>query len=127
MGLWAGFFHKKITAFFFLHYSFSFFQKQGMLHGPVGWGLARLAHNSAPALGSVVLDPCVGRGGLLIEAALALEVCFFFFLFSFFVHFLLQLIDAALALEVSFFSFFFFPLFLHSLLPLIEAALFLCF
>ena len=81
MGLWAGFFHKKIPAFFFLHYSFSFFQKQGMLHGPVGWGLARLAHNSAPALGSVVLDPCVGRGGLLIEAALALEVCFFFFPF----------------------------------------------
>lgn len=68
-----------------------------MLHGPVGWGLARLAHNSAPALGSVVLDPCVGRGGLLIEAALALEVCFFFFIL---VYSLLPLVEADLALEV---------------------------
>jgi hypothetical protein len=106
------FFSQKNPRIFFLQHSFSFFQKQGMLHGPVGWGLARLAHNSAPALGSVVLDPCVGRGGLLIEAALALEVCFFFFVL---VYSLLPLIEADLALEVRtylHFPFlgFFFPL-----------------
>lgn len=52
----------------------------GALRGPVSWGLARLAVEAmggAPPAGGVVIDPCVGRGGLLVEAALALPGCRF--------------------------------------------------
>eukprot|EP00961_Rhodomonas_salina_P072956 980088-Rhodomonas_salina.1 len=48
------------------------FLSHGALSGAVSWALARLARIESPC---TILDPCVGRGGLLIEAALSHPRC----------------------------------------------------
>jgi hypothetical protein len=48
------------------------FLSHGALSGAVSWAIARLARIDSPC---TILDPCVGRGGLLIEAALSHPRC----------------------------------------------------